>query len=102
MAVAGVFGYGGAGFMIIWMLFTLTFLISSFKHGWGTFLGLLFLFVGIILLVIDLWQIGAGNTISSGEKWAIGGEWIATGLIWWYGATAALTNHTYNRKLLPV
>jgi uncharacterized protein len=100
--IGGVLGYGASGFAVIWLLFTLTFLISSFKHGWGSFFGLLFLFVAFILLIIFYWQVGAATSISSGEHWAVGGLWIATGLLWWYGATAMLTNHTYDRKILPV
>jgi succinate-acetate transporter protein len=99
---SGTFGYGSAGFAFIWLLFTLTFLLSSFKHGWGTFFFLLFLFVGFILLLIEFWQMGAGTKISSGEMWAVGGEWIFTGLIAWYAGTADLTNHTYNKRVLPI
>jgi len=98
---AGALGYGAAGVAFIWLLFTLTFLISSFKHGWGTFFLFLFLFVGTILLVIEFWQGGARNSISSGEMWAAGGLWVATGVIGWYLGTAHLTNHTYSRKVLP-
>jgi uncharacterized protein len=98
----GAHGYGGAGFMFIWLLFTLTFLISSMKHGWGTFFFLLFLFVGFALLIVEFWQTGAANKISSGEMWAVGGEWIFTGVIAWYAGTADLTNHTYGRKVLPI
>jgi succinate-acetate transporter protein len=107
----GILGTGGegfatAGFFFIWMLFTLTFLISSMKHGWVTFFFFLLLFVGVVLMLVEFWQAGAlvvpGNTkISAGEMWAIGGEWILTGLVAWYSGTASLTNHTYNRKLLP-
>ena len=97
-----VSGYGIAGFLFLWMMFTLTFLVSSIKHGWATLIAFLFLFVGIILLLVVAWQTGAGNTISSGEHWAVGGELIATGLIWWYGGTAQLTNHSFAKKFLPV
>lgn len=100
-ASAAVHGYGGAGFFFIWLLFTLTFLISAFKHGWVTVAFYVLLFVGIILLLIEFWQMGAGTKISSGEMWAVGGEWILTGLVGWYAATADLTNHTYGRKVLP-
>jgi len=96
-----VWAYGFAGFLFLWMLVTFTFLLSSIKHGWGTFFAWLFLFVGIILVMIDAWQTGAANTISKGEQWAIGGELIFTGLIWWYGATASLTNHSFGKKFLP-
>ena len=95
-------GYGEAAFMFLWLMFTLTFLVSSIKHGWATLIAFLFLFVGIILLLVVAWQTGAGNTISSGEHWAVGGELIATGLIWWYGGTAQLTNHSFAKKFLPV
>lgn len=94
-------GYGLAGFYFIWLMFTLTFLISSIKHGWGTFVAFLFLFVGFILLTILAWQTGAAQSISSSEHWTFGGELILTGLIWWYGGTAGLTNHTFGKKFLP-
>jgi len=97
----GAHAYGAAGLAFVWMLFTLTFLISSFKHGWVTFFLFLFLLVGFILLVVEFWQGGAGNSISTGEMWAVGGIWIFTGLIAWYLGTAQLTNHTYGRKALP-
>jgi succinate-acetate transporter protein len=97
-------GYGMAAFMFLWLLFTLTFLISSIKHGWGTFIAFLFLFVGFILLTILFFQLGATPVpkISSGEDWAIGGEFIATGIIWWYGGTAQLTNHSFGKKIFPM
>ena len=96
-------GYGAAGLAFVWLLFTLTFLISSMKHGWMTFFLFLFLFVGMILLVIEFWQYGANptTTISSGEMWAVGVVWIISGLIAWYLGTADLTNHSYSKKILP-
>ena len=93
--------YGMAAFWFVWMLFALTFLISSMKHGWMTFFLFLFLVVGFILLIIEFWQVGAANSISSGERWAVGGELVVTGLIAWYSATAELTNATYSKRLLP-
>ncbi len=97
----GVVNYGFAGFLFVWVLFSLTFLINSIKHGWITFLFFLFLFVGFVLLVVEYWQYGAGNTVSSGEMWAIAGELVVTGLIGWYAGTAELTNATYSKSLLP-
>jgi hypothetical protein len=93
--------YGLAGFFFVWLLFTLTFLINSMKHGWGLFFVFLFLFVSFILLVVKCWQLGAGNTISTGESWAIGGIIILTGLTAWYVASAHLTNSNYGRTVLP-
>ena len=95
-------GYGAAGFGFIWLLFSLTFLISSMKHGWGTFFYLLFLFIAFILILVEAWQGGAASSISTGEQWAIGGVWVFTGFIAWYGGTAQLTAHTYGRKILPI
>ncbi|HTT16109.1 MAG TPA: GPR1/FUN34/YaaH family transporter [Thermoplasmata archaeon] len=94
-------GYGAAGFAFIWMLFTLTFLVSSLKHGWGAVFAFLLLWVAFVLLIIAFWQTGAGTHISNNEYWAIGGEWVFTGLVWWYGGLAQLTNHTYGKKILP-
>jgi len=94
-------GYGVAGIMFIWLLFTLTYLISSIRHGWGTVFAFLLLFVGFILLTLLYWQLGAHSTIATSEHWVIGGELILTGLVWWYGGTAGLTNHTFGKKVLP-
>ena len=93
--------YGIAGFTFVWMMFTLSFLINSMKHGWGIFFVFLFLFVAFILLTVQFWQIGGGHTVSKGEYWATGGEIILTGLTAWYVATADLTNWNYGRKVLP-
>jgi uncharacterized protein len=93
--------YGVAGFAFIWFLFTLTFLINAPKHGMiltGVFL---FLTIAFILLTVKFWQLGQGNTISTGESWAIGGEIFFDGLLAWYLATADLTNWNYGRKVLP-
>jgi uncharacterized protein len=97
-------GFGVAGLMFIWLMFTAALLISSFKHGWGTFFSFLFLAIGFILLIVGFWQMGPTlliTKISAGERWAIGGELIFTGLVWWYNGTAQLTEHTYGRRLLP-
>ncbi len=103
LAVAGL-GYGPAGLAFIWLLFTLTLLISSMKHGWGSFFFLLFLLIGFILLIIEAWTAGASGVakISSGEHWAVGGEWIFLGLVAWYAGTAHLSQHTYGKKILPI
>lgn len=101
-APAGTAGfYGISAFAFVWMLFTLTFLINSMKHGWGIFFVFLFLFVSYILLTVLFWQMGAGDSISKGEHWAVGGMITLTGLTAWYVATADLTNWNYGRKLLP-
>ena len=97
----GFAGYGMAAVAFLWLLFTFTFFLSSMKHGWGTFFAFLFLLVAFAVLTVAFWQIGAGTKISSSESWAFGGELIVTGFLWWYGGTAALTNHTYGKKILP-
>lgn len=99
------YGYGTAGFALVWMLFTLTLLISSFKHGWMTFLFYLVLFIGLALLVVEFWQWGAGGAttkISGDELGVIGGFWIAAGILAWYGGTSRLTELNWGRKLLPL
>ena len=93
--------YGVAAFFFVWVLFTLTFLINSMKHGWGIFFVFLFLFVSLILLTVKFWQIGAGDSISKGEDWAVGGLITLTGLTAWYVATSDLTNSSYGKTLLP-
>ncbi|HTP56342.1 MAG TPA: acetate uptake transporter [Thermoplasmata archaeon] len=97
-----VAAFGVAGFAFVWMMFTLTFLINSMKHGWGIFFVFLFLFVAFILLVVQFWQVGGGHSVSKGQLWATGGEIILTGATAWYVATADLTNWNYGRKVLPV
>jgi succinate-acetate transporter protein len=97
----GVGAFAIAGLAFIWLLFTLTFLISSMKHGWGSFFGFLFLFIAFILILVEAWTLGGANKVSSGEQWAVGGLWIFTGLVWWLKGTADLTNHTYGRRVIP-
>jgi len=97
--------YAIAAFAFVWMLFTLTYLLSSMKHGWFTFIAFLLLFVSFILLIVVSWQTGAATKapgVSSGEQWALGGLWIFTGLLWWLHGTADMTNHAYGRKVLPL
>lgn len=100
-ATSAVRFYGLAGFTFVFMLMTLTFLVSSMKHGWLTFILFLLFFVTTILWLVNDWMTAAGNTISSGQMWANGVFTILTGLIAWYMATAHLTNWTYGRKVLP-
>jgi uncharacterized protein len=97
----GVAGYGFAGFTFVWVLISLTFLINSLKHGWMVFVLFLLLAVQFILMTVFAWQLGAGNSVATGEHWAIGGEIILTGIVMWYVATADLTNWNYGRRLLP-
>ena len=99
---APVLWYGVAAFSFMWMMFTLSFLINSMKHGWGIFFVFLFLFLAFVLLVVKFWQMGAADSISKGENWAIGSEIVLTGATAWYVATANLTNWNYGRKALPV
>lgn len=94
-------GYGIAGFFFVWMMFSLTFLINSMKHGWGIFFVFLFLFISLILQIVAFWMRGAGNTVGSGQMWATGVFWILTGLLAWYVATADLTNWNYGRRVFP-
>ena len=97
------FGYGTAGFAFLWVLFSLTFLISSMKHGWMTFIFFLVVTIAYILLVVEAWQWGAKPTtpISGFELGAIGGFWILAGIIGWYSGTARLAEYTYGKKVLP-
>jgi len=106
-ATSGVpIGYGVAGFAFIWMMFTFTFFINSFKHGWGITMVFLFLLIAFILLVVKFWSLAASPTnspfLGSGaDNWAVGGVIIFTGFLAWYVATAILTNWNYGRKVLP-
>jgi uncharacterized protein len=103
---AGNPAYSMAALMFIFLLITLTFLISSMKHGWGTFFVFLLTFVAFILWTVQMWQLAPTSTLpgsfSSGESWALGALLILTGFAAWYGATAELTNQTYGRKILPM
>jgi len=104
MANHTAYGYGTAGFLFVWLLFTLTFLITSMKHGWMTFFLFVFLFISVILLVVEFWTFGANGTtttISGFELGAIGGLWIFTGFLGWYLGTARLAEITYGKKILP-
>jgi succinate-acetate transporter protein len=104
-AVPSAAPYAVAGLAFVWMLFTLTYLLSSMKHGWFTFIAFLLLFVSFILLIVVAWQTGAATKppgVGSGEQWALGGLWIFTGLLWWLHGTADLTNHSYGRKVIPL
>jgi len=95
-------GYGTAGFAFVWFLFTLTFLINSFKRGWMTFLLYLVVAIGFILLVIEFWQWGGATTvapISGDELGAIGGFWIVAGILAWYAGTARLTELNWDKRL---
>lgn len=93
--------YGLAGFTFVFMLMTLTFLLSSPKHGWLT-VGLFgFFFLSTIMWLVTYWMTAAGNSISTGQMWATAAITILTGLIAWYMATATLTNWTYGKKYLP-
>lgn len=102
-------GYGTAGFAFVWLLFSLTFLITSLKHGWTTFVFYLVLTLGFIMLVIEFWQYAAWSSklplsasiISGDELGVIAGLWILAGIIAWYAGTARLTELTYGRKVLP-
>lgn len=97
----GVLSYGLAGFSFVFLMMTLTFLLSSRKHGWLTFFLFLFFALSLILWTVAFWMSAAGNTISNGQWWATGGLTILTGLTAWYMATAALTNWTYGKQYLP-
>ena len=104
-----LYGFGTAGFAFVWLMFTLTFLLSSMKHGWMTFLFFLVLTLSYILLVVEFWQWGAwanghppsATIIPGTELAAIGGFWILSGFLAWYLGTARLTEMNYGRKLLP-
>jgi uncharacterized protein len=94
--------YDAAAFFFVWMLFTLTFLLSAWKHGIGVFLVFLTLWIAFILLTIMAWESAAGSPLSKGTLQGIGGEIVLTGLLAWLTATADLTNWNYGRKLLPL
>lgn len=93
--------YGLAGFTFVFLLMTLTFLISSMKHGWLAFFLYLFFLFSTILWTVYYWMIAAGNNVSNGQMYANAVITILTGLIAWYTATAQLTNWTYGRKVIP-
>lgn len=93
--------YGLAGFAFVFVLIALTFLISSMKHGWMSFILFLFVFITLILWLVQFWMTAAGSTVSNGQMWATGGFTILAGLVGWYIATATLTNWTYGKKFLP-
>jgi uncharacterized protein len=94
--------YGVAAFMFVWMLVTLTFLLSAWKHGIGVFLVFLTLWIAFILLTIEFYQLGGGTVPSTGEMQAIGGEIVVTGVLAWLTATADVTNWNYGRRILPL
>jgi uncharacterized protein len=94
--------YDASAFFFVWMLFTLTFLFSAWKHGIGVFLVFLTLWIAFILLTINAWETAAGSPLSKGVMQGIGGEIVLTGLLAWLTATADLTNWNYGRKLLPL
>ncbi len=104
-----LYGFGTAGFAFIWLMFTLTFLFSSMKHGWVTFIFFVALTIAYILLVIEYWQWGAwanghppsATIIPGTELAAIGGFWILSGFLAWYLGTSRLTEMNYGRKVLP-
>ena len=98
--------YGVAGFAFIWMMFTFTFFINSFKHGWGITMVFLFLLIAFALLVAKFWSLasnpGGSPFLGTGvDNWAVGGVIIFDGFLAWYVATAILTNWNYGRKILP-
>ncbi|MGP8072985.1 MAG: acetate uptake transporter [Thermoplasmata archaeon] len=95
-------GYDVSAFFFVWMLFTLSFFINSFKHGWGITAVFLTLLIAFGLLTWRWWEVGAGTVVSMGTLQAIGGEIILTGLLAWFVGTADLTNWNYGRKLIPV
>ncbi|MGI0128772.1 MAG: acetate uptake transporter [Thermoplasmata archaeon] len=89
-------------FMIIWFLWTFSFLINANKHGVGIFLVFLFLAIAYILLSVDFGTLGAGHTVSMGLWEATGIVTFIDGLIAWYVATGILTaNHHDGKKVLP-
>jgi succinate-acetate transporter protein len=93
--------YSVSAFMFIWMMFTITFLINSPKHGAGIVVVFLFLTIAFALLTAKFAILAGGGTISTDFAWVIGGEIVFDGLAAWYVATADLTNWNYGRKVLP-
>ncbi len=102
-------GYGTAGFAFVWLLFSLTFLITSLKHGWGTFFFHLVLSLAFVMLTVEFWQYGAwaskavpsAGIISGDELGVIAGLWILAGVLAWYAGTARMAELTYGRKVFP-
>ncbi len=110
--LSGLLGTGFAGgptasydimwFMIIWFLWTLSFLINANKHGWGIFGVFLLLDLAFLLLSIDFGILGGGHTVSNGLWEATGIETFIDGFLAWYVATGVLTAaHHDGRKVLP-
>jgi len=103
---AAPMAYSLSAFAFIFVLISLTFLISSMKHGWGTFFLFLLTTVAFILWLAEFWLVAPSGTkagsLSSGMSWAVGGEFVLTGIVAWWGATAELANSTYGRKVLPM
>ena len=94
--------YDVAWFMVVWMLWTLSFLINANKHGWGVFGVFLLLFFAYVLLVVDFGIIGSGHTPANWLLSLTGIEIFIDGLLAWYVATAVLTaQHHDGRKVLP-
>jgi succinate-acetate transporter protein len=94
--------YGVAAFMFVWMLWTLTFLVSAPKHGIGVFLVFLFLFIAFILLTVLFYELASGVHIATATMQGIGAEIILDGAIAWFVALAIQTNANYGRRLIPV
>ncbi|MGI0071534.1 MAG: acetate uptake transporter [Thermoplasmata archaeon] len=101
-SLGGPGAYGIAWFMVVWAMWTFSFLISSYKHGWGIVGVFLLLEIAYILLAIVFGTIGAGHTPSNGLLSATGIITFLDGAVAWYVATGILTAaHHDGRKVLP-
>jgi len=94
--------YAVAAFMFVWFMVTLTFFISSFKHGIGVTLVFLTLTIAFILLTVLFWWAATGTVVAKSTSEAFGSEIILTGALAWLTGTADVTNWNYGRRILPL
>jgi uncharacterized protein len=100
--IAATAPYDVAWFMIVWMLFTLSFAINSHYHGMGITFVFWTLVLAFLLLAIDFSIAGSGHVVSKGLWEATGIETFICGLAAWYTATGVLTAaHHGGKKVLP-
>jgi uncharacterized protein len=106
-AVLGVGNYDVAWFMLVWLLWTLTFAINAHKHGPGITVVFYLLALAFLLLVIDFGMLAhtspfALSSVSNGLWSATGIVTFIDGLAAWYVATGIVTAaHHDGRKVLP-
>ena len=94
--------YDIAWFMVVWMLFTLTFAINSHYHGPGIAFVFWTLVLAFLLLALDFAIVGSGHTPANGLWEATGIDTFICGLAAWYVATGIITaQHHKGKKVLP-